>query len=125
MKTIKDATHFRNENMRHLCEGLLSALAHERTQLPPVEIPYDLNTAAMLCMMGRRQLLAYLREHPGEYVFKQNKFTKQCFLYGEDIKRIREAIVEQKDTGYSDRALRLPCVQKRLADAGFGKSGGE
>lgn len=109
-----------------MAEALIIELTHERSLVPPVPILYDLDTAAMLCGMSRRELRDFLRSHPGEFSYRKNRFTHQRFLTGGDIQRIRElTIVEEPVTDYDERAKNLPSVQKRLVDAGFAIGGGD
>ena len=125
MKTFKDGTHYRSSYMKQLCEALIMALTHERAAVPPVDIPYDLDTAAMLCTFSRRQLLDYLRRNRSRYKIKVNKITKQSFLLGDDIKQIRSEVIDEQAPNYSANARKLPCVQRILAANGPAEGGGD
>ena len=125
-KTFRDLTHFRNENMRALAEALIAELAHEHAEVPPVPIPYDLDTAAMLLGVSRRKLMPYLQQNPGKYTYKVNKLTRQRLLYGEDIKRLHEELIEQRPTdAYDPRAKNIPAVKRRLASVGLATGGSD
>ena len=110
-------------NLKHLCEALIAALAHERFQVPPIDPVYDLDTAATLLGMSRRKLMEYLRQQQGRYRYKVNAFTNQRFLVGKDIQDIREALITDEPADYDARAKNLPSVQRRLSGAGLAGGG--
>ena len=125
MKISRDGTHFRNADIGTLCEALITALDHERFQVPPVPLLYDLDTSAMLCGMSRKHLRDYLRRHPNGTSYTVNNLTRQEFLKGDDIKRIHSELThEQPCDQYNKQAINLPCVQKRLAKTGA-ETGGD
>lgn len=117
------ATRYRTENLKALAQALIIELTNAEYSVPPVPLLYDLDTAGMLCGMTRTELRAFLRSQGRRFAYKTNKFTKQQFLSGEDIKVIRSLVIESESIDYTTRAKNLPGVKARLARFGVGEGG--
>jgi hypothetical protein len=119
MKTWRDSTHYRNENIKRLLDALIIELAHERAAVPPVPLLFDLDTAAMFLGMGRNILIEFCKTLP-DFTYKKNQLTKQRFLTGEDIQRIRKLVITDESTQSSspEKRKKLPAIKQELEELG-------